>query len=60
MSTVRTDGFTPLLLFGSYWYDEQNKVVRFCGENSFPSDMSSPTLKLIPHYYVIGIYVIKK
>lgn len=58
--TIQVGGFTPLLLLGSYWYDEQRKVVRFCGEKEFSADMSSPTLKLIPHYYVIGIKVMKK
>lgn len=60
LGNIQIGGFTPLLLFGSYWYDEQKRVVRFCGENAFSSDMSSPTLKLIPHYYVIGVYVMKK
>ena len=60
LGSIQIGGFTPLLLFGSYWYDEQKRVVRFCGENEFSSDMSSPTLRLIPHYYVIGVYVMKK
>ena len=60
LGNIQIGGFTPLLLFGSYWYDEQKQVVRFCGENAFSPDMASPTLKLIPHYYVIGVYVMKK
>jgi hypothetical protein len=55
----QTDGFTPLLLMGSYWYDERVKAFRFCGENEFSADLQSETLKLVPHYYVIGV-VIKK
>lgn len=60
LGNIQIGEFTPLLLFGSYWYDEQKQVVRFCGENAFSPDMASPTLKLIPHYYVIGVYVMKK
>lgn len=52
--------FTPLLLIGSFWYDEDFGVTRFCGEGEFESDMTSETLYLIPHYYVLGIKVKKK
>lgn len=51
--------FTPLVLLGSYWYDERVGFYRFCGEKEFPADMSSPSLKYVPHYYVIGINVTK-
>ena len=57
--TIAIGDFTPLLLVGSFWYDEAHGIVRFCGENSFDKDMSSETLKLIPHYFVIGIRVEK-
>ena len=50
--------FTPLLLLGSYWFDSGG--YRFCGEEEFPADMSSRTLPLLPHYYVIGMTVIKQ
>ena len=45
----------PLMLYGSFWYDEQFKVNRFCGENEIDPDMSTDILKYIPHYYIIGI-----
>lgn len=59
LDKINIGDFTPLLLVGSFWYDEKNGIVRFCGEREFPSDMSSPTLNHIPHYYVIGIKVDK-
>ena len=55
VDTIRIGDFTPLLLIGSFWYDERAKIFRFCGEREFPADMSSETLKLVPHYYVVGI-----
>ena len=60
LDKINIGGFTPLLLVGSFWYDEKNGIVRFCGEREFPADMSTPTLSLVPHYYVIGIWVDKK
>lgn len=45
----------PLILYGSFWYDEKFKVNRFCGESEIDPDMSTEILKNIPHYYIIGI-----
>lgn len=59
LERINIGDFTPLLLVGSYWYDEKNGIVRFCGEREFPADMSTPTLSHVPHYYVIGIRVEK-
>lgn len=47
--------FCPLLLLGSFWYDEQFNIFRFCGENEISHDLNSKILKHIPHYYIIGI-----
>ena len=59
VDAIRIEDFTPLLLLGSFWYDEKFNLFRFCGEREFPADMSSETLKLIPHYYVVGIKATK-
>jgi hypothetical protein len=50
----------PLLLYGSFWWDEKYGVHRFCGESEFEPDLSNETLKQVPHYYVIGVEVEKK
>ncbi len=47
----------PLLLIGSFWWDEKFKIHRFCGVNEFAPDMSDDELNDIPHYYVIGVEV---
>ena len=51
--------FTPLVMFGSYWYDEEAQVVRFCGEDEIAADLSTKMLSKIPHYYLLGITVTK-
>ena len=47
--------FIPLALYGSYWYDEQFDIVRFCGENEIDPELKAEILKDSPHYYVIGV-----
>lgn len=47
--------FIPLVLLGSFWYDERSRIFRFCGESEIASDMSSEILKNLPHYYIVGI-----
>ena len=59
VGAFRPGVFTPLVLAGSFWFDEQAGVYRFCTEREFPADMSSASLKYIPHYYVIGITITK-
>ena len=49
--------FIPLVLYASYWFDEQNGFFRFCGEKEIEPDMSSEILKFLPHYYVIGVEI---
>lgn len=50
----------PLVLYASYWYDPQANICRQCGEEEIDPDMSTPILKNIPHYYVIGIRLTEK
>ena len=57
---IRLGEFIPLVMFGSYWFDEEAGYFRFCGESELEADMSSKILSLIPHYYVIGINVTKR
>lgn len=45
----------PLVLYGSYWYDDQCDLYRFCGDKEISPDMSSEILKSIPHYFIIGV-----
>ena len=51
--------FIPLVMFGSYWFDEEAGYYRFCGESELEADLSSKILSLIPHYYIIGMNVTK-
>lgn len=52
--------FIPLVLLGSFWFDEKSNVYRFCGETEIDPLMASEILKNIPHYYVIGVKFLKK
>ena len=47
----------PLVMYGSYWYDEDGGSFRFCGDNEIKLDFSSYILEFIPHYYVLGIKI---
>lgn len=47
--------FIPLVLIGSFWWDERFKIIRSCGESELPADMRSDMFKRMPHYYVIGV-----
>lgn len=57
LSKIWVNAVTPLVLLGSYWYDEPFKTVRFFGDEYRTIEMSSPIMKLIPHCYVLGIKV---
>ena len=59
VGAVQLGAFTPLVLLGSFWFDEREGEYRFCGEKEFPADMSSVSLEKIPNYYVIGITITK-
>lgn len=47
----------PLVLFGSYWFEPETGVSRFCGESVIKPDLSSDIVKNIPHFYVLGIVI---
>ncbi|MCQ2161302.1 MAG: DUF5041 domain-containing protein [Bacteroidales bacterium] len=57
LDQIKVNAVTPLVLLGSYWYDEPFKTVRFYGDEDRTILMSSPIMKLIPHCYVLGIRV---
>ncbi|MBD5346840.1 MAG: DUF5041 domain-containing protein [Bacteroides sp.] len=54
---IKAGEFVPLVLFGSFWFDEKFKIFRFCGEIEIEPDMSSRILSDIPYYYVIGVKI---
>ncbi len=45
----------PLVMVGSFWYDERYDVYRFCGEKEIDPELTSEILKNCPHYFIIGI-----
>lgn len=55
VDTFKLGAFIPLVLMGSFWWDERFKIIRFCGESELPADMQSDIFKRMPHYYVIGV-----
>ena len=50
------DTFIPLVFYGSFWWDEQAKGWRFCGETELTEEKAktSDYFKFCPHYYIIG------
>jgi hypothetical protein len=52
----------PLLVYASSWYDEKNKVERFCGvvDLSLDEKLTNELLTSSPHYYVISYRVEEK
>ena len=57
VSPIELGKFIPLVLFGSYWYEKETGVSRFCGNKLIKPDLSSDIIKSIPHYYVLGIKI---
>ena len=57
VSSVETGKCIPLVLFGSYWYEQETGVSRFCGDKLIKPDLSSDIIKSIPHFYVLGIKI---
>ena len=57
VSHVETGKLIPLVLFGSYWYEKETGVSRFCGDKLIKPDLSSNLIKSIPHFYVLGIKI---
>lgn len=45
----------PLMLYGSFWFDQKINGYCFCGDNEIDTNLSTEILKCIPHYYIIGI-----
>ena len=58
IAPVETGKLIPLVLFGSYWYEQETGVSRFCGDKQIKPDLSSDLIKSIPHFYVLGIRII--
>ena len=58
VAPIETGKLIPLVLFGSYWYEQETGVSRFCGDKLIKPDLSSDIIKSIPHYYVLGIKII--
>lgn len=54
ISSFEPNTFIPLVLYGSWWYDDNFGVLRFCGESEIDSEMTAKILESIPHYYIIG------
>ena len=57
VSPVETGKCIPLVLFGSYWYEQETGVSRFCGDKLIKPDLSSDIIKSIPHFFVLGIKI---
>lgn len=57
VSPVEAGKFIPLVLFGSFWYEPETGVSRFCGENLIKPNLTSEIVKSIPHFYVLGIKI---
>ena len=57
---IQLGEFIPLVMLGSYWFDEEADCFRFCGEDELEADLSSKILSLVPHYYVFGMSVTKR
>ena len=60
VGAIQLGEFTPLVLLGSYWYDDEAGFFRFCGEDELEPDLSSKMITSIPHFYVLGIIVTKR
>ena len=56
VSALRPNTFIPLALYGSFWWDSNYKICRFCGEKELTEEniRESEYFKHSPHYYVIG------
>ena len=50
------DTFIPLVFYGSFWWDEQSKGIRFCGDTELTEEKAktSEYFEFCPHYYIIG------
>ena len=57
INTFQLGEFIPLVLYGSFWWDNDAGCTRCCGESVIAPDFSSEILKYIPHYYIIGVEI---
>ena len=55
-SALRPNTFIPLALYGSFWWDSNYKICRFCGEKELTEEniKENEFFKYSPHYYIIG------
>ena len=49
--------FIPLVMYGSFWYDEEYDFFRFCGEQEIDPNEGASMQKYMPHYYIVGMVV---
>lgn len=56
LSSLSIDTFIPLALYGSFWWDSDYKMCRFCGETELTEEeaKASGYFENSPHYYIIG------
>jgi hypothetical protein len=56
------DTFIPLVFYGSFWWDEDAKGWRFCGDAELTEEKEkdSAFFKHCPHYYLIGAIILRK
>ena len=45
----------PLVFYGSAWYDEQYQLIRLCGESEIDPQLQADIVKMVPHFYVVGL-----
>lgn len=55
----KINDFYPLVLLGSYWYDADAGMFRFCGETELSSDLTEDFIANIPEYYILGIRLVE-
>lgn len=56
LGPLRVGEKTPLLLYGSGWFDPKANIACMCGEREIDPDLSkNEILGKLPHYYVVGI-----
>ncbi len=56
---LKAGAFSPLVLYGSSWYDKQYNIYRFCGESKLYESSTNTYQKYCPHYYILGIVPFK-
>lgn len=54
---IKTGVFIPLVLYSSYWYDDNFKITRSCMSQLIDPDLSDDALKHIKNYYIFGMTI---